>query len=84
MDLENPETGILVPIWGHWHRMRKLRRYRSLTSQNTIIADKTKISNTTPPNIPPLTLMTKTHAWDTSHNSLLSLTSDNTHLATNQ
>jgi hypothetical protein len=28
--------------------------------------------------------MTKTHAWDTSHNSLLSLTPDNTHLATNQ
>jgi hypothetical protein len=28
--------------------------------------------------------MTKTHAWDTSHNSLLSLTSDNTHLTTNQ
>jgi hypothetical protein len=51
-------------------------------SQNTIIGNKT--TTYTPPNIPPSNPLNKKHACDTSHNSLLPLTSDNTHFATNQ
>jgi hypothetical protein len=57
-------------------------RYRPLTSQNTIIRDKT--TTHTPPNILSLSPLTKTHVGDTSHNSLLPLTTDNTHFVTNQ
>jgi hypothetical protein len=57
-------------------------RYRPLTSQNTIIGDKT--TTHTPPNILSSNPVNKKHACDTSHNSLLPLTTDNTHFATNQ
>jgi hypothetical protein len=57
---------------------------KSLTSQNT------KISNTIPPNIPPLAkihasdIIDSSHACSNSHNSLLYLTSDNMNLTTKQ
>ena len=60
------------------------------TKQSFLTSQNTKISNTTPPNIPPLTkihasnIIDFSHACSTSHNSLLYLTSDNIHLATNQ
>ena len=57
-------------------------RYRPLTNQNTIIGDKT--TTHTPPNILSSNPVNKKHACDTSHNSLLPLTTDNTHFAINQ
>jgi hypothetical protein len=67
----------LFEWFDHYYKPKILtdRNTKPLLQKENI--NKTRISNTTPPNTPPLTLMTKTHACN-------SLTTDNMHFTTNQ